>query len=563
MKRIALYIRVSTEEQARIQDGSLVSQRKRLEEYVDGQNRRDAGWGQVVDIYVDEGRSAKDMKRPQFQRLLSDVRAGRINLILSTELSRLSRSIRDFCEIWDLFKKHNANFITLREQFDTTSAAGEMMVFNLINFAQFERKQTAERISANWASRAKRGLWNGGSIPLGFDRNPKNASELLVNKAEAKTVQKIFELFLKTGSVRKTCLELSARGIFAKRFTNKHGLKKGGGHFTITALQRTLTNKAYVGLREIDKSKGKTEVVKANWPAILDLEIFNEVQERLQLNKNKYKPEEWKKYPFPLTELLVCGECGKHLGGKSGHGRNGKHFYYGHPRQLNRDGITHLKRCTLENIRAPRMEEIILQSLKKLIDDPALLKTWLEIHAAQTSSEMPGIEGRLKTVETDITTNHRRLENLTSRLADLPKEIPADAIYKQIQAINEKLKEFENVRSKLAIEQSRVSAGTVDKTELLFRVKRAINSLEKTPVEDRRPIFANLIKFAEVYPTKIRLGVYAPAVPTAFSQISNFSAVSAKRGGSCTVSIGAPTWTTLEPRCSNMRKINLILLMPF
>jgi DNA invertase Pin-like site-specific DNA recombinase len=547
MKRIALYIRVSTEEQARIQDGSLVSQRKRLEEYVDGQNRRDPDWGQVVDIYVDEGRSAKDMKRPQFQRLLSDVRAGRINLILSTELSRLSRSIRDFCEIWDLFKKHNANFITLREQFDTTSAAGEMMVFNLINFAQFERKQTAERISANWASRAKRGLWNGGSIPLGFDRNPKNASELLVNKAEAKTVQKIFELFLKTGSVRKTCLELSARGVFAKRFTNKHGLDKGGGHFTITALQRTLTNKAYIGLREIDKSKGKTEVVKATWPAILDLEIFNKVQERLQLNKNKYKPEEWKKYPFPLTELLVCGECGKHLGGKSGHGRNGKHFYYGHPRQLNRDGITHLKRCTLENIRAPRMEEIILQSLKKLIDDPALLKTWLEIHAAQTSSEMPGIEGRLKTVETDISTNHRRLENLTSRLADLPKEIPADAIYKQIQAINDKLKELENVKSKLAIEQSRVSAGTVDTTELLFRVKRVINSLEKAPVEDRRPIFANLIKFAEVYPTKIRLGVYAPAVPTAFSQISNFSAVSAKRGGSCTVSFGARRPRVEEP----------------
>lgn len=168
MKKIALYIRVSTEEQARIQDGSLVSQRNRLEEFVEGQNRRDHNWGHIVDVYVDEGRSAKDLKRPEFQRLLNDVRHGRINLILSTELSRMSRSIRDFCDIWDLFKKHQTNFITLREQFDTTTAAGEMMVFNLINFAQFERKQTAERISANWVSRAKRGLWNGGSIPLGL-----------------------------------------------------------------------------------------------------------------------------------------------------------------------------------------------------------------------------------------------------------------------------------------------------------------------------------------------------------------------------------------------------------
>jgi len=96
MKHIALYIRVSTEEQARIQDGSLVSQRKRLEEYVASQNKRDHGWGEIVDIYVDEGRSAKDMRRSEFQRMLQDVRLGRVNLILSTELSRMSRSIRDF-----------------------------------------------------------------------------------------------------------------------------------------------------------------------------------------------------------------------------------------------------------------------------------------------------------------------------------------------------------------------------------------------------------------------------------------------------------------------------------
>lgn len=530
MKKVALYIRVSTEEQARIQDGSLVSQRKRLEEYVDGQNRRDSDWGKIVDVYVDEGKSAKDMNRPQFQRMLQDVRAGKINLILSTELSRLSRSIRDFCEIWDLFKRHSANFITLREQFDTTSAAGEMMVFNLINFAQFERKQTAERISANWASRAKRGLWNGGSIPLGFDRNPKNPGELLVNLTEAKTVNMIFNLFLESGSVRKTCLALSRKGIFSKRFANKFGLEKGGGHFTVPSLQRILTNKAYIGLRELDKAKGKVEVVKAQWPSIVELELFNKVQERLILNKNKYKPDEWKKYPFPLTELLVCGECGKHLGGKSGHGRNGKHFYYGHPRQLNSDGITHLKRCQLENVRAPRIEEIILQSLKKLMDDPALLKTWLNIHAAKTHSEAPAIEGRLNAIEADIIANTKRIENLTLRLADLPSEIPADPIYKQIQSTSEKLKELSSLKANLDIERSQFTSGSVDKNELLFRIKRVINNLEKAPVEDRRPIYANLIKFAELHPTKIRMGVYAPTERHASEE---------RRVGSCTVMIGA------------------------
>jgi site-specific DNA recombinase len=228
MKRVGIYLRVSTEEQARIQDGSLVSQRQRAIEYVEAQNRKEGAWGTIADFYCDEGRSAKDMRRPEFQRLLNDVRSGRINLILSTELSRLSRSIRDFCELWDLFKRHNASFVTLREQIDTTTAAGEMMVFNLINFAQFERKQTAESIAANWQSRAKRGLWNGGTIPFGFTRNDKNPGELRQHETEAGQVKEIFETFLRVGSVRQTCLELSRSGIFSKCYINKHGAEKAG-----------------------------------------------------------------------------------------------------------------------------------------------------------------------------------------------------------------------------------------------------------------------------------------------------------------------------------------------
>lgn len=351
--------------------------------------------------------------------------------------------------------------------------------------------------------------------------------------------------FLKTGSVRKTCLELTRLGIFTKRFTNKHGVDKGGNHFTVSSLQKLLTNKSYIGLREINKLKNQTEIVKANWPGILDLDLFNKVQERLELNKNKYKPDEWKKYPFPLTELLICGECGKHLGGKSGHGRNGKHFYYGHPRQLNSDGITHLKRCQLENVRAPRIEEIILKSLKRLIDDPNLLKTWMDIHAKQSHSELPGLEGRLKTLETEILTHQRRIENLTLRLSDLPKELSADPIYKQIQTMTEKLRSLEGTKEKLLLEKSRYSKVQVNSSELLFRVKRAISNLEQVPVEDRRPIYANLIKFAELHPTKIRLGVYTPAVSeviSGFGSNSDFDfsfGSGRKRAGSCTVLNGA------------------------
>ena len=262
MKRIGIYLRVSTEEQARIQDGSLSSQKARIQEFIESQNRFKGNWGQIVDYYCDEGKSAKSIHgRQEFKRLLVDVQTGRVDLIVSTELSRLSRSIRDFCETWDLLKKHNASFITLRESFDTTSASGEMMVFNLINYAQYERKQTAERISLNWQSRAKRGLFNGGTIPLGYQRNSKVKSELIVDESDAKTVRMIFDLFLEKESLRKTCVALQEQGVFQKRFINKHGIERGGKVFTIDSLRSLLTNPSYLGQRfaeayfKLEKSK--------------------------------------------------------------------------------------------------------------------------------------------------------------------------------------------------------------------------------------------------------------------------------------------------------------------
>lgn len=242
------------------------------------------------------------------------------------------------------------------------------------------------------------------------------------------------------------------------------------------------------------------------------LGLFNQVQERLTLNRNKFKPDEWKTYPYPLTELLIYGECGKHLGGKSAHGKNRKHFYYGHPRQLNSDGVTHLKRCRLERVRAPRTEEMILKCLKQLAQDPAKIDHWLEIYARGTQTQLPGIEGKLKTLETELQTQAKRKDNLLARLADLPKDIPADLIYGQIQTVQAKEKELETAREVLNREKNQLTSQSIDRDRLLFRIRRTIANLEKTPTEEQRPIFSNLIKFAELHPTKVRLGLYAPAL---------------------------------------------------
>jgi site-specific DNA recombinase len=511
MKRIGIYIRVSTEEQARIQDGSLVSQRNRLIEYIDFQNKRESNWGILVDIYCDEGRSAKNMNgRPEFLRLLNDVKLGRIDLIIATELSRLNRSIKDFCEVWDMLKHHKASFVTLRENFDTTTASGEMMVFNLINYAQYERMQTSERIAANWLSRSKRGLFNGGTIPLGYDRNSKNKGELVINKEEACTVQKIFTTFLEKESLRKTQVALVEAGICNKKFTNKHGIEKGGKVFSIDTLNSLLTNKAYLGLREVKHKDGSAEFIKAVWPAIVSEETFNKVQERLSKNKNRYKPETWKKYPFPLTELVQCGECGKSLGGKSGTGRIEKHFYYGHPQLKNPLAKDQARQCQVKNVRAPRLEEIVTRSLSALLNDPSLITKWIEIYKSKTTRDLPEVQMQGKKLELEIQTTSKRISNLVQRVAELPTEVPADAFYEQIKQMTQRMNELKLAKENLKTKEMDLRGQEVDQDGLRAKIEYVLKNLEKAPKEKQRPIFTNLVKFVEIHPTKIKMGLYAP-----------------------------------------------------
>ena len=512
MKRVAAYIRVSTEEQARIQEGSLVSQKSRILEYIEFQNKREVNWGTLVEIYCDEGKSAKNMNgRPEFLRMLTDVKTGRVDLIVATELSRMSRNIKDFCEVWDLLKDHKASFVTLRENFDTTTASGEMMVFNLINYAQYERKQTSERIAANWLSRSKRGLFNGGTIPLGYDRNPKNKAELTINLEEAETVKKIFATFVEQETVRQTQKAVTELGIYNKKYTNKHGIEKGGKTFSVDTLQSLLKNKTYLGIKELRHKDGTVEEIKAVWPAIIDTETFQKVQERLAKNKNRYKPESWKVYPFPLTELVQCGECGKSLGGKSGTGRKEKHHYYGHSQIKNPFQKEKPQDCQVKNVRAPRLEEIVTKSLKSIISDPSTIEKWIEIYKSKTSTELPDVQGQTKKMDQEIQTTSKRIANLVQRISELPAEVPAEAFFDQIKQMTAKLNDLKLKKQKLITKEMDLKGQDIDQDGLKAKIERTLANLEKAPKEKQRPIFMTLVKFIEIHPMKIKIGMYAPS----------------------------------------------------
>ena len=372
---IGLYLRVSTDEQALRQEGSLDSQKHRLQAYVDIKNVQDASWGKVVDIYTDDGISAKDTNRPAFQRMMKDLRKGRINLILVTDLSRLSRNIKDFCVLLEDLKKSNAQFLSIKEQFDTTTAAGEMMVFNMINLAQFERKQTSERVSLNFHARAMRGLRNGGYIPLGYDRDPNDKSRMVPNEDEAKDVRTIFETYITEWSLSRAVAKLNQIGIRPK--AKKHAAYRHvhNGRWAIHSLQVVLRNKVYIGLREVNlanKDKNpehlkpfeRYQIVKASWQAIVDEVVFHQVQKILDENQilNRARLDKSESRVFLASGFISCGECGRAMVGSTGHGAKQAHRYYTH-RSIPGEPV----QCAIKSVRADELESAILNQLDHVL----------------------------------------------------------------------------------------------------------------------------------------------------------------------------------------------------
>lgn len=378
--KIGLYIRVSTEEQAMRTEGSLESQKYRLNGFVDIKNMQQPNWGSVVETYLDEGLSAKDTRRPALQKMLKDLQKGQINMVLVTDISRLSRSIRDFCVLIDVFKDTKTQFLSLKEQFDTTTAAGEMMLFNMINLAQFERRQISERVSLNFHSRAIRGLRNGGATALGFDVDVTNKSTFKINESEAITVRQIFDLYLQEGSLYKTASQLRERGIAFKG--------NNSFNWNVQTLKNLLRNHSYIGMREVNKcnktknqnelgSHEKYQVVKASWPAIIDEATFFTVQKMLNENSSseRNRLSNSSSRVYLVSGIATCGECGRALVGSAAHGRIKAVRYYAH-RPIEGKPST----CSMKRIRADRVEEVIVNHL---------------LHVVQREGYLEGIENSI------------------------------------------------------------------------------------------------------------------------------------------------------------------------
>ena len=269
--RCAIYTRVSTEHGLDQDFNSLDAQYEAGSAYIRSQAH--AGWSLIRARYDDGGFSGGSTDRPDLQRLLDDVRAKKIDIIVVYKVDRLTRSLADFAKLVELFDAHGVSFVSVTQQFNTTTSMGRLTLNVLLSFAQFEREVTSERIRDKIAASKRKGLWVGGPLPLGYQMKDDT---IAVVEEEAERVRLIFRRYLELGGVNALVRDLRERNIRTKERRLATGATRGGVLFGRGSLFYLLRNRFYIG-----EVKYKNEILPGEQPAILDRALFDAVQQKL------------------------------------------------------------------------------------------------------------------------------------------------------------------------------------------------------------------------------------------------------------------------------------------
>lgn len=292
--RCAVYTRKSTEEGLDQAFNSLHAQREACEAYVKSQAGE--GWSLIRTIYDDGGYSGGSMERPALQSLLADIEKGHVDVVVVYKVDRLTRSLTDFAKIVEQFDKRGVSFVSVTQSFNTTTSMGRLTLNVLLSFAQFEREVASERIRDKIGASRRKGMWMGGSVPVGYDVKDR---KLVPNPEEVAQVRHIFARYTQLKSINELRLELKAQGVKSVVKTSVNGGKRGGQHFSRGALTHLLRNRVYVG-----EVKFKGAIYAGEHEGIVERSLFDEAQAILDENRRLHIDRPKTRLVFPLIGLI-------------------------------------------------------------------------------------------------------------------------------------------------------------------------------------------------------------------------------------------------------------------
>ena len=344
IRRCVVYTRKSTDEGLEQPFNSLDAQREAGEAYILSQKAQ--GWRLLPDRYDDGGFSGGDLNRPGLKRLLADIKAGKIDVVVVYKIDRLSRSLCDFAELSKAFDRYGVAFCSVTQEINTTTSSGRMMLNILMTFAQYEREVIAERIRDKMAASRKRGKWVGGSIPLGYEVKDKR---LIVNPEEAEIVRRIFQRFDETHSPKQIVLEL----------TEDQVPHRGRAAWGLKLIYNILKNHTYVGEVEY-----KGVVYPGEHEGIIDRDLWKKVQQRLmEHDPLRYLRVKKQETVAMLKGVVRCGHCGGPLSPVYAKKENKRYLYYVCAKNQNTPTPT----CPVNRVSAPLLEDMVLVQIQKIL----------------------------------------------------------------------------------------------------------------------------------------------------------------------------------------------------
>jgi site-specific DNA recombinase len=411
-RRCALYTRKSSDEGLDQAFNSLDAQREACAAYVKSQAGE--GWKELPTIYDDGGYSGGSMERPALRRLLADIEAGRIDIIIVYKIDRLTRSLADFARMVEIFDRQGVSFVSVTQAFNTTTSMGRLTLNVLLSFAQFEREVTGERIRDKIAASKAKGMWMGGTIPLGYDKPTGGDRTLVVNETEAALVSRIFALYLDLGSVHALEHRLQSEGVVSKRHVSSTGRVTGGQPFSRGALFHLLRNRVYLGeIRHRDIHHPGLH------PAILENDLFDAVQERLNGNARERSSARETVARSALTGRIFDAE-GNAMSPTFAYGKGGKLYRYYVSAPLQQGARRSAGDTVPRRISGPALEEALATALRRLVPevtgkDADPLARILRIEVLQEGVELVLPIALLRRLEPRLTTG----EDATVDPADL------------------------------------------------------------------------------------------------------------------------------------------------
>lgn len=471
--RCAIYTRKSHEEGLDQEFNSLDAQRSSAEAFIRSQVHE--GWQLIPNRYDDGGFSGGNMERPALNALLDDIRAGKIDCVVVYKVDRLSRSLLDFSKLIALFDECQVSFVSVTQQFNTTTSMGRLTLNILLSFAQFEREIIGERIRDKKLLTARQGKYIGGQPKLGLDIVDRR---YVINTEEAKLVRRIFKLSLQLQSCRKVAETLNAEGLRTKVYQTKTGKQFGGESWNARRVYDTLVDQKYIGCIV---HKGVS--YPAEHTPIVSEKIFNQVQEILKTNRVYTHKHQTTRFAL-LRRMVYCGQCGS-LVMPAWTRRHGREYrYYTCAKKVK----TGYKKCDLPSIPAGELEGIVVDQLRSLLKHPDVIAhTFREVCASGAEDGQTATVSRLD----ELRGRRHQAEQAVRSLLGL-NDPESSMVQSELKRLNGEIKSLE--ASIRGIESNATPNRTIELNEVTAALQQLDPVWDVLYPEERRRVLELLIK---------------------------------------------------------------------